>query len=288
MKLMNTKIALLLFTSFIVIGCSEPSPSASPQQEKIAKSFKTSSNYSNLYIYTKAYTGPLGAAVFIDQKLIGHLNQSTFFLAKVKPGRHNIVYSLSPTYFNTTLTTKANNNYFVEFHNDTSWRAKERFSLKQVSKRIGKTQVSQLKMLKPSKSSASYTKQKTSYKATQISPVPYRKYSCNKLKKSILSVNSQLNGLIKVNDQNKLVGGLATVAMAGASATAFYQTSQSPKMIEATGTVIPGRTPLMMPTSNTPINNSSISGQISSLLGQYDAMKIVAKEKKCGFASKLK
>ena len=301
-----TKITLLIFLSFLIIGCKGISPKNSPQNERIAKSFKANHKYSNIYIYTEAFVGPTGAPIFIDGKSIGVLGQSTFLLSKIKPGQHTISCVFPGNTLKEKLHTKANKNYFVAFFNDISGRSKEQLSLKRINSKVGKKKVFNLHMLQTSRDTASHAKQKTNYKATKISPSIYRKYSCSKLESNILSINSQLSGLVEVSDQNKLLGGLGTVAMAGASAGVAHTISNSTRKVDMRSTTsynpntgafksgspytITKTTMVPIPTISSKLDSSSkrISVQISSLLGQYNAMATVAKEKKCAFASKLK
>jgi len=293
MKSSYRKITLLLLTSFIVIGCSGTSPKNSPQNERIAKSFKTSSQYAQVYLYTEVFVGPSGAPIFIDNKSIGVLGQSTFLLAKIKPGQHTITCVFPGNTVEKTLFTKANKNYFVAFDRGSNSPDKGSSSkvsnfpwiLIKVNTKEGKRKISKLHMLKTSQSTASHTRKRTKTKATKVNPSIYRKYSCKKLNSNILSVNSQLSGLIEVQSQAKIIGGLAVVASVGTTAVNMQNT---PRVIGSTGSVTKSSMPVgpLLATPN--VNNASIPTQISSLLGQYDAMKIVAKEKKCGFASKLK
>jgi hypothetical protein len=105
-----TTIAVL--SAGLLTGCASVKM-ASPNDDAKAKTFATSPNQANLYIYRNEFMGAaIRMAVEIDGKEIGKTGPKSYFAVSVAPGKHTLI-SRSENDFNLDVVTEAGKNYYV-------------------------------------------------------------------------------------------------------------------------------------------------------------------------------
>lgn len=244
-------IGLSVLVVLLLSGCASTTPKVPSSQDTIAKSFKTDKKYANVYLCRNSFVGSVeDIPVFVDGKLAGETNAYSYFHWKMKPGKHTIqskAYSKTSTL---TLGTKSNTNYFI--------MQQPRFSgvdIETVDEEEGKKCVLATKMLKSQLHMSSYEKKTSIVEPTYISPVKYEKYSCTQISEEIEKINQRASALathlkdIDIRNRNIMTIGLISLLASAAS---------EDERVE-----------------------------LGKLNGEYNALKAVAKQKKCKFASSL-
>lgn len=140
--LASTLIAATLLTT----GCASV-PLAGKDEDAKAKTFATSPDKANLYIYRNESMGAaIKMPVLIDGRLVGDTAANTFIFQSVEPGKHTV---LSKTENDSTLdvNAEAGKNYFL-------WQEVKmgafaaRSALHQVDDAKGKAGVNECKLVK--------------------------------------------------------------------------------------------------------------------------------------------
>ena len=241
----------LVALAFFLSACTPSVPMATPQQDSFAKSFKKSNKYANVYLYRDTFVGgAYDVTTLIDGKYAGRIKMFSYFHWKLKPGKH-IIQSKAVNVSSVTLDTKANQNYFIKLQPILGLALDAK--IYSADEQEGKKGVLNSKMLKSKFESLSYAPPKTKIEPTHISPSTYSKYTCQQIEQEIQ----------RVNDKAAIVnGGLVDADSRNTQAVLFF-------------------IPLLESTEKE-------RTELSKLLGQYNALKIVSKERKCSFSSKLK
>jgi PBP1b-binding outer membrane lipoprotein LpoB len=140
-------IASAVIVSALIAGGCASVPMASPDADSKAKTFATTPDKSNVYIYRNE---SMGAAIkmplLIDGRSVGDTAANTYILQVLEPGKHTVV---SKTENDSTLdvTTEAGKNYFI-------WQEVKmgafaaRSALHQVDEAKGKAGVKECKLIK--------------------------------------------------------------------------------------------------------------------------------------------
>jgi Protein of unknown function (DUF2846) len=153
-------ITLLLLLS----GCVTPmtgAPKADKELDNQAKTFLPKANLSNVYIYRDSISDPMGFKVKLNEHFIGEMDNGTFFLLEVPPGKYSLSsYGLNNNGVTKTLSGKTvmvktapGKNYFFRQDGLTSiWRngkedTPDETSLNQVDEKSGRDVVSHLSMI---------------------------------------------------------------------------------------------------------------------------------------------
>ncbi len=250
---LSKRLIPLITIMFFLSACAPTTPNAPKQQDSTAKTFKTSSKYGNVYLFRDTFKGgAFDVTTLVDGKLAGRIKQYSYFYWKLKPGKHTI-QTKAVNLDTVVLNVKANENYFIELLPLLGMKLDARIRL--VDEKKGKKGVLDSKLLKSEHNTVSYTPPTTNIKPVYVSPSTYKSYSCSQINKKIQ----------KINDQTVIINADLGDSESRAISSALFFT--------------PG---LLLE------SNSNQRAVMSQLLGQYNALKIVAKEKKCTFSSKLK
>jgi hypothetical protein len=101
-----------VFMLIFMLGCASV-PLATPDQDVRAKSYATSADKANVYLYrNESMGGAVKMSVALDGKMAGQTGPKTYFLWHLAPGAHEIV-SYAETDASLKLTLEAGRNYFV-------------------------------------------------------------------------------------------------------------------------------------------------------------------------------
>jgi hypothetical protein len=109
----NIKLVALLGAIIVAAsGCASVAMAPAEQDTK-AKSFATSTDKANVYVYRNETMGAaIKMEVSVDGKLIGKTASKTYFLVQLAPGKHTIVSQEDPEK-KLDITVVAGKNYFV-------------------------------------------------------------------------------------------------------------------------------------------------------------------------------
>ena len=245
--LIGLSVIVMLFLS----GCAPTVPMAPSSKDTIAKSFKKDKKYANIYLCRNTFMGSVeDIPVFVDGKLAGETSAYSFFHWKMKPGKHIIQSKPSSNTSSLTLNTKANTNYFImQQPKFVSW------DMEIVDEEKGKKCVLATKMLKSKLHMSSYEQKTSIVEPTYVSPVKYEKYSCKQISEEIEKINQRafaLAGELKdIGTRHKYIMNIGLISLLEVAAA-------EDKKVE-----------------------------LGKLNGEYNALKTVAKQKKCKFASSL-
>jgi len=245
------KILLISLSVLLISGCVPTAPTVPSKKDTIAKSFKTDKKYADVYLCRNSFIGSVeDIPVFVDGKLAGETNAYSYFHLKVKPGKHTIqskAYSKTSTL---TLDTKSNTNYFIV--------QQPRFSgvdIETVDEAEGKKCVLATKMLKSQLHMSDYERKTSIVEPTYVSPVKYEKYSCVQISQEIEKINERAftisNELKQIDRSNRNIMSIGLFSI-------FRDVTSGDEREE-----------------------------LGKLNGEYKALKTVAKQKKCSFASGL-
>ena len=251
-----TKVILIGLTAATFFsGCASKVPMATSSEDSIAKSFKKDKKYANVYLCRNSFSGSaLNKTVLIDGKFAGSISGYSFFHWKMKPGKHIIVQSMTET-TSITLNTKSNTNYFIVEKPMTGLKAGAELFI--VDEEEGKKCVLATKMLKSQLHVSAYPQLANKVKPTYVSPVKYKKYSCKQLSKEIEKI-SQRAAIVSGQLENINTQNAAKIFMSPLIFLPLAAFSTEEQKIE-----------------------------LGKLSGEYNALKTVAKQKKCKFASSL-
>lgn len=258
LKIFNFTKVILIGVTLVTFfsGCAATVPMAPSSKDSIAKSFKKDKKYATVYLCRNTFVGSIAnIPVFVDGKLAGETSAYSFFYWKMKPGKH--IIQSKPAGVNAsslTLNTKANTNYFIiQQPKFASW------DMEIVDEAKGKKCVLATKMLKSKLHMSSYEQKTSIVEPTYVSPVKYEKYSCKQISEEIEKINQRavaLAGELKDTDaSNRNMMGIGPIFFLAAAASSSATEDEK--------------------------------AELSKLNGEYNALKTVAKRKKCKFASTL-
>ena len=244
-------IGLSLLVVLLLSGCAPTAPTAPSSKDTIVKSFKTDKKYANVYLCRNTFIGSVAdIPVFVDGKLAGETNAYSYFHWKMKPGKHTIQ---SKSYSNTstlTLNTKSNTNYYI--------MQQPKFSgvdLETVDEEEGKKCVLATKMLKSQLHMSNYEKKTSIVEPTYVSSVKFEKYSFTQISEEIEKINQRAPALAThLKDIDRRNRNIMTIGLISLLASAASEDERV---------------------------------ELGKLNGEYNALKTVAKQKKCKFASTL-
>jgi hypothetical protein len=251
-------IIITIVVGFIMIlftGCAPSVPEAPSHKDSIAKSFKKDKRYANVYLCRNTFMGSAeNIPVFVDGKLAGETSAYSFFYWKMKPGKHIIQSKASSNTPTLTLNAKVNTNYFImQQPKFASWE------MGIVDESKGQKCVVATKMLKSKLHMSSYEQKTIIVEPTYVSPKMYENYTCKQINEKIEQISQRsyaLSGELKETDASNRsmmsIGPIFFLAAAVSSAATEDEKTE-----------------------------------LSKLKGEYNALKTVAKRKKCKFASKL-
>lgn len=242
-----------LFVLFMS-GCAPTTPKAPSSKDTIAKSFRTDKKYANVYLCRNTIVHGLeNIPVFVDGTLAGETSAYSFFYWKMEPGKH-IIKSQTVNTPTLTLNTKANTNYFImQQPGFASW------NVEIVDEKEGKKCVLATQMLKSQLHMSSYEKKTSLVEPTYVSPEKYARYSCSQISDEIEKVNQRALPLAKqLKDADVNERSMVSIGPIFALGAAISSTTTEDEKAE-----------------------------LSKLNGEYNALKTVAEQKKCKFASTL-
>lgn len=250
------KLLISLSVSIVLLlsGCAPTTPKAPSKKDYQAKSFTKDIRYANVYLCRNTFMHGLeNIPVILDGKLAGETSAYSYFHWKMKPGKH-IIKSQTVNTPTLTLNTKANTNYFImqqpEF---ASW------NVQVVSEEEGKKCVLATKMLKSQLHMTSYEKKTSLVESTFVSPDKYKNYSCSQISDEIEKINKRALPLAKeLKDADASERSMVSIGPIFALGAAISAAASEDEKVE-----------------------------LSRLNGEYNALKSVAKKKKCKFASNL-
>ena len=245
-------ISLSVFIVLFFSGCASNVPLAPVHEDHIAKSFKKDKKYANVYLCRNMFFGSaISEAIYVDDKFVGHTSGYSFFHWKMLPGKHTF-QTKTGNAASLTLNIKSNTNYFI-IQEPIMGGDK----LYTVDEKEGKECVLATEKIKSKPHVSGYPEKAYKVKAVYVSPVKYEKYSCTKLKNEIDKISQR-----------------ATIV------------SASLENINARNTAMAVSGPLIvLPTVWT--STAEVETELSKLNGKYNALKTVAKQKKCSFTSRL-
>ena len=249
--LIGLSVLIVLFLS----ACAPTVPMAPSSKDSIAKSFKKDKKYANVYLCRNSFLGSIeNMPVFVDGKLAGRTNAYSFFHWKMKPGKHIIESRSSANTFTLTLNTKAYTNYFILQQPKFA-----KVELEILDKEKGKECVLATKMLKSQLHISSYEKKTSLVEPTYVPPVKYEKYTCKRISEEIEKINQRALPLAKkLKDADINERSMVSIGPIFALGAAISSSASEDEKVE-----------------------------LSKLNGEYNALKTVAKQKKCKFASTL-
>ena len=244
----SLSVLIVLFFS----GCASNVPMAPTHEDHIAKSFKKDKKYANVYLCRNTFFGSaINEAVYVDDKFVGHTSGYSFFHWKMLPGKHTF-QTKTGNAASLTLNIKSNTNYFI-IQEPIMGGDK----LYTVDEKEGKKCVLATEMIKSQPHVSGYPQKAFKVKPIYVSPEKYEKYSCKKLRTKIEKI-SQRATIVSAQLEN----------------------------INARNTAMVVSGPLIvLPTVWT--STTEVEAELGKLNGEYDALKTVAKQKKCNFAYKL-
>ena len=251
------KLILVLSVLFVLFlsACAPSVPLAPSSKDTIAKSFKKDKKYANVYLCRNSFLGSIeNMPVYVDGNLAGSTNAYSYFHWKMKPGKHIIESRSSANTFTLPLNTNANTNYFILQQPKFA-----KVELEVLDDIEGKKCVLATKMLKSQLHMSSYEKETSLVEPTYVSPDKYSKYSCSQINDEIEKINQLALPLAQqlknadINERSMVsIGPIFALGAAMSSAASEDEKEE-----------------------------------LSKLNGEYNALKTVAKQKKCNFASKL-
>ena len=108
----SIKLAAIFLAAAVAAGCASV-PMAAPDADAKAKTFQTSPDKANLYIYRNESMGAaVKMTVLLDGQLAGDTAAKTYILKSVEPGAHTLT-SKTENDSNLTVNAVAGQNYFV-------------------------------------------------------------------------------------------------------------------------------------------------------------------------------
>ena len=248
-------IGLSALLVLFLCGCASKVPMATSSEESIAKSFKKDKKYANVYLCRNTFGGSaLNITVLVDGKFAGRTSGYSFFHWKMKPGKH-IIQSKLETTSSLTLNTKSNTNYFIIQELGSTVGKTKLYTVDEVK---GKKCVLSTKMLKSQLHVSSYPQQVNKIKPTYVSPVKYENYSCRQLSKEIEKI-SQRAAIVSGQLENIDTQNAAKIFMS----------------------------PLIFLPAALSSESEKEKIELRKLNGEYNALKTVAKQKKCKFVPSL-
>jgi len=249
-------IGLSTLVILLLSGCAPTVPMAPSTKDSIAKSFKKDKKFATVYLCRNTFMHSAGnVPVFVDGKLAGETSAYSFFHWKMKPGKH--IIRSKPAGVNAsslTLNTKANTNYFImQQPKFASW------DMEIVDEAEGKKCVLATKMLKSKLHMSSYEKKTSLVEPTYVSSAKYAKYSCAQISDEIEKINQRALPLAKqLKDADANERSMISIGPIFLLGAAISSAASEDEKVE-----------------------------LSKLNGEYNALKTVAKQKKCKFASTL-
>jgi len=248
--LIGLSVLLVLFFS----GCAPTAPTVPSKKDSLAKSFKTDKKYANVYLCRNSFSGSIwDFPILVDGKLLGETTAYSHFHWKMKPGKH-IIQSKADNLYTLELNAKANKNYFI-IQETIMGMTKAGAELKIVDEDKGKKCVLATEMLKSKLHMSEYEQKTSIVKPTYVSPAKYKKYSCTQIGKEIEKINKRAFKIAEhLKDVDRSNRNIMTIGLISLLESAASED-------ERVG--------------------------LGKLNGEYNALKSVAKQKKCNFASTL-
>jgi hypothetical protein len=256
-KMKKILISLSLLVVFFFSGCapsSSPEPKAPSSKETQSKSFKTDKKYADIYLCRNSFMGSLwDFPIIVDGKLLGETTAYCHFHWKMKPGKH-IIQSKADNTFTLELNTKSNTNYFIIQETKTGMM-KAGAELKVVDEAEGKKCVLATKMLKSQLHMSEYERKTSIVEPIYVSPAKYEKYSCSQISKEIEKINERAfkiaEDLKGIDRRNRNIMSIGLISI-------LQDAAADDERVE-----------------------------LGKLNGEYNALKTIAKRKKCKFSSTL-
>ena len=248
--LLGLSVLLELFLN----GCAPTAPMVPSNKDNVVKSFKKDKKYANVYLCRNSFSGSIwDMTILVDGKYAGETTAYSHFHWKMKPGKH-VIQSKADNTYSLTLNTKSNTNYFIK-QEIIMGMTKAGAELKIVNDEEGKKCVLATKMLKSKLHMSSYEQQTSIVEPTYVSPVKYEKYSCAQISEEIEKINKRAFALADyLKDLDRRNRNIMSIGLISLLESA---TAEDDKV------------------------------ELSKLNGEYNALKTVAKQKKCKFASTL-
>lgn len=257
MKGMMVKKLLIGFSVLLVLfftGCapsSSPEPKAPSTKDTQIKSFKTDYKKATLYLCRNSFVGSIeDIPVFVDGNLLGETHAYSYFHLKMKPGKHTIVSKAYSKTSTLPLDMKPNTNYFII--------QQPKFSgvdLEIVDNEEGKKCVMATKMLKSQLHMSDYERKTSIVDPVYVSPAKYKNYSCAQISEEIEKINQRAFKIAKdlkdIDRSNRNIMSIGLISILQDVAA------------------------------------DDEREELGKLNGEYNALKTVAKQKKCKFAPTL-
>ena len=252
---------LLLGLSVLVVlllsGCAPTTPTAPKapsSKDTIAKSFKTDKKYANVYLCRNSFSGSIwDFPILVDGKLLGETTAYSHFHWKMKPGKH-IIQSKADNTYSLELNTKSNTNYFI-IQETIMGMTKAGAELKIVDAEEGKKCVLATKMLKSQLQMSTYEQKTSIVEPTYVSPDKYKNYSCAQISEEIEKINERA---FKIAEDLKDIDRSNRNIMSIGLFSILRDAAADDERVE-----------------------------LGKMNGEYNALKTVAKQKNCKFASTL-
>ena len=246
-------IGLSTIIMLLVSGCAPTAPTVPSKKDNIAKSFKTDKKYANVYLCRNSFVGSVWDwTILVDDKYAGETTAYSHFHWKMKPGQHTFQSKANSYTSSLSLNTKSNTNYFII---QEPRMFKGGAILKTVDAEEGKKCVLATEMLKSKLHMSKYEQKTSIVEPTYVSPVKYEKYSCTQISEEIKQINKRAftisEHLKDVDRRNRNIMTIGLISL-------LESASSEDERVE-----------------------------LSKLNGEYNALKTVAKQKKCSFASTL-
>lgn len=247
-------ISLSSLLVLLISGCatsSSPSPKTPSSQDSTVKSFKTDKKYATVYLCRNSFLGSTeDIPVFVDGNLLGETHAYSYFHWKMKSGKHTIVSKAYSKTSTLTLEMKPDTNYFIIQQPKFSGVDLETVDEEEANKCVMAT-----KMLKSQLHMSDYERKTSIVEPTYVSPVKYEKYSCVQISQEIEKINERAftisNELKQIDRSNRNIMSIGLFSI-------FRDATSGDEREE-----------------------------LGKLNGEYKALKTVAKQKKCSFASGL-
>ena len=255
------KKLLIVLSALIVLflsGCapsSSPAPKAPSTKDTQTKSFKTDKKYANIYLCRNSFMGSIwDFPIIVDGKQLGETTAYCHFHWKMKPGKH-IIQSKADNTFTLELNTKSNTNYFIIQETVMGGMTKAAAELKIVDEEEGKKCVLATKMLKSQLHMSDYERKTSIVEPTYVSPDKYKNYSCEQISEEIERINQRAfkiaEDLKDIDRSNRNIMNIGLISI-------LQDVAADDERVE-----------------------------LGKLNGEYNALKTVAKQKRCKFAPTL-
>lgn len=249
---------LLIGLSALVVlffsGCAPTAPTVPNKKDNIGKSFTTDKKYANVYLCRNSFAGSIwDMTVLVDGKFAGETTAYSHFHWKLKPGKH-VIQSKADNIYSLELNTKSNTNYFIK-QDMIMGMMKGGAELKIIDEEEGRKCVLATEMVKSKLHMSKYEQKTSIVEPTYVSPVKYDKYSCTEINKEVKQINKRAfkiaEHLKDVDRANRNIMSIGLISLLESA------TSEDERV------------------------------ELGKLNGEYNALKTVAKQKKCSFASTL-